>query len=269
MFVPPGIEQMGKAAGTLLVIDGDPEIRRLISAGLEPHGYSITAAETGEAGLNAAIRIRPDLILLDTALPDMSGLEVLNVIRSWSTVSVIILSAETDERLKVDLLKSGADDYVAKPFGVAELAARCEAVLRRSSNAATTAPVVRTGPLTIDLSSRAVTLDGQRITLTRKEYRLLHILASHVGLVITHDQLIDGIWGATSSNHLQYLRTLMRKLRQKLEADPGEPKLLVSESGVGYRLERNAIHSAHERRRASGPSGCHRRRSSVSLSDRR
>jgi two-component system, OmpR family, KDP operon response regulator KdpE len=260
---------MGKTASTLLVIDGDPEIRRVISADLEPYGYLLTFAETGETGLNAAIHIRPDLILLDTALPDMSGLEVLNVIRSWSTVSVIVLSAETDETLKVDLLKSGADDYVTKPCRVAELAARCEAVLRRSRNAGANAPVVRTGPLTIDLSSRAVTLDGRRVTLTRKEYRLLHILASHAGLVITHDQLIDGIWRTTSSNHLQYLRTLMRKLRQKLEADPSQPKLLVSESGVGYRLERSAPQPAHERRHGSGPSGCHRRRSSVSLSPRR
>jgi two-component system KDP operon response regulator KdpE len=232
---------MGKAADTVLVIDGDPKIRRVIGADLEPYGCLVSTAETGGAGLHAAIHVRPDLIILDPALPDMSGLEFLNVIRSWSDVPVIILSSETDETLKVQLLRSGADDYMTKPFGVAELAARCEAVLRRVGGAAAKDPVVLTGPLTVDLVSRAVALDGRHITLTRKEYQLLHLLASHVGLVITHDQLIDSIWSDASSNSVQYLRTLVRKLRQKLEADPGQPKLLISESGIGYRLERNAI----------------------------
>jgi two-component system, OmpR family, KDP operon response regulator KdpE len=232
---------MGKAASTVLVIDGDPRTRRVIGADLEPHGYLASTAETGGAGLHATVRIRPDLIILDPALPDMSGLEFLNVIRSWSDVPVIILSSETDEERKVQLLRTGADDYVTKPFGVAELAARCEAVLRRSHGAAERDPVVRTGPLAIDLVSRAVTLDGRHITLTRKEYRLLHLLACRVGLVITHDQLVEGIWHDASSNSVQYLRTLVRKLRQKLEADPGQPKLLISESGIGYRLARNAM----------------------------
>jgi two-component system KDP operon response regulator KdpE len=236
---------MCEAAGSVLVIDGDPRTRRFISADFEPYGYLVNAAETGWAGLNAAAHVRPDLIILDPALPDMSGLEVLNVIRSWSNVPVIILSLETDEERKVHLLRSGADDYVTKPFGMAELAARCEAVLRRSHNAADRDPVVRTGPLTIDFMSRAVILDGRHVTLTRKEYRLLHLLASHVGLVITHNQLIDGLWGNALPNNVQYLRTLVRKLRQKLEVDPGQPKLLISESGIGYRLERNAVPTAH------------------------
>jgi two-component system, OmpR family, KDP operon response regulator KdpE len=231
---------MGEAPSTVLVIDGDPRIRRVIGADLEPYGYLVTTAETGGAALSAAVHIRPDLILLDPDLPDMSGVEFLGVIRSWSEIPVIVLSFETDEKRKVHLLRSGADDYVTKPFGVAELAARCEAVLRRARKAAAREPVVQTGSLTIDLVSRAVMLDGQQVTLTRKEYRLLHLLASHVGLVITHDQLIRGIWDNAASNSVQYLRTLMRKLRGKLEADPTQPKLLISESGVGYRLERHA-----------------------------
>jgi len=232
---------MRKAANTVLVIDDEPQIRRFISAGLELYGYSVREAENGSAGLNAVAHLRPDVIVLDLSLPGMSGLEVLQTIRSWSNVPVIVLSIQADEEQKVYLLRSGADDYMAKPFGIAELAARCEAALRRYHKAADKDPVVRTGPLTIDLVSRAVTLDGQHVTLTRKEYQLLHLLASHLGLVITHTQLIKDLWGNSSPDNVQYLRTLVRKLRQKLEVEPSQPKLLKSESGVGYRLERDAV----------------------------
>jgi two-component system, OmpR family, KDP operon response regulator KdpE len=229
---------MRKTANTILMIDDEPQIRRFIKAGLELYGYLVNEAENGSAGLDAVARTRPDLIILDLGLPDMSGLEVLNTIRSWSNVPVIVLSVQVEEEQKVHLLRSGADDYITKPFGVAELAARCEAALRRYHKSADKDPVVRTGPLTVDLVSRAVTLDGRHITLTRQEYRLLHLLASHLGLVMTHNQLIKEIWGNTSPDNVQYLRTLVRRLRQKLEADPNQPKLLISESGVGYRLER-------------------------------
>jgi two-component system KDP operon response regulator KdpE len=236
---------MRKAANKILMIDDEPQIRRFVRAGLELYGYSVSEAENGSAGLNAVVaHIRPDLIILDLGLPDMSGLEVLNTIRSWSNVPVIVLSIQVDEEQKVHLLRSGADDYMIKPFGIAELAARCEAALRRYHKATDKDPVVRTGPLTIDLVSRAVTLDGRHITLTRKEYRLLHLLASHLGLVITHNQLIKELWGNSSPDNVQYLRSLMRKLRQKLEVDASQPKLLISESGVGYRLERVPTRSA-------------------------
>jgi|ERR1700720_261705 two-component system KDP operon response regulator KdpE len=235
---------MRKPANTVLVIDDEPQIRRFISAGLELYGYSVREAENGSAGLNAVAHARPDLIILDLGLPDMSGIEVLQTIRSWSNVPIIVLSVQADEEQKVHLLRSGADDYMAKPFGIAELAARCEAALRRYHKAVDKDPVVRTGPLAVDLVSRAVTLDGRHITLTRKEYQLLHLLASHLGLVITHNQLVKDIWGNSSPDNVQYLRTLVRKLRQKLEIDPSQPKLLISESGVGYRLERNAVPSS-------------------------
>ena len=230
---------MRKAANTILMIDDEPQIRRFVKAGLELYGYSVSEAEKGSMGLNAVAQSRPDLIILDLGLPDMSGIEVLNTIRSWSNVPVIVLSIQVDEEQKVHLLRSGADDYMVKPFGIAELAARCEAALRRYHKTVDKDPVVRTGPLTVDLVSRAVTLDGQYITLTRKEYRLLHLLASHLGLVMTHDQLMKEIWGNSTPDNVQYLRTLVRKLRQKLEVDPSQPKLLISESGVGYRLERH------------------------------
>jgi two-component system, OmpR family, KDP operon response regulator KdpE len=235
---------MRKAANTILAIDDEPQIRRFVKAGLELYGYSVSEAENGSAGLNAVAHSRPDLIILDLGLPDMDGVEVLTTIRSWSNVPVIILSVQVDEEQKVHLLRSGADDYMVKPFGIAELAARCEAALRRYHKAADKDPVVRTGPLTVDLVSRAVTLEGRQITLTRKEYRLLHLLASHLGLVMTHNQLIKEIWGNSSPDNVQYLRTLVRKLRQKLEADPSQPKLLISESGVGYRLERDVAPSS-------------------------
>ena len=239
---------MRKAVNTILVIDDEPQIRRFVKAGLELYGFSMSDAQNGSMGLNAVAHSRPDLIILDLGLPDMSGIEVLNTIRSWSNVPVIVLSVQVDEEQKVHLLRSGADDYVVKPFGIAELAARCEAALRRYHKTVDKDPVVRTGPLTVDLVSRAVMLDERHITLTRKEYRLLHLLASHLGLVMTHNQLIKEIWGNSSPDNVQYLRTLVRKLRQKLEADPSQPKLLISESGVGYRLERNVAPSSKSHR---------------------
>jgi two-component system, OmpR family, KDP operon response regulator KdpE len=235
---------MRKAANRILLIDDEPQVRRFVKAGLELHDYLVSEAENGSAGLNAVAHSRPDLIILALELPDMNGVEVLNTIRSWSNIPVIILSVQVDEQHKVNLLRSGADDFMVKPFGIAELAARCEAALRRYHRAIDKNAVVRTGPLSVDLVSRAATLDGQYITLTRQEYRLLHLLASHLGLVMTHNQLIKEIWGNSSPDNVQYLRTLVRKLRQKLEANPSQPKLLMSESGVGYRLERNAAPSS-------------------------
>jgi two-component system, OmpR family, KDP operon response regulator KdpE len=230
---------MRKAVNTVLVIDQDRQIRRFITAGLELHGYSVSEAEDGAAGLSTAALVRPDLIIVDPDLSDISGAEVLGTIRSWSNVPVIILSIQSDEEQKVRFLRSGADDYMTKPFGVAELAARCEAALRRYHKGPGKDPVVRTGPLAIDLVSRTVTIDGRHVTLARQEYQLLQLLASHIGSVITHGQLIRNIWGDSSPNYVRYLRTLVRKLRQKLEVDPGQPKLLISEAGVGYRLKRN------------------------------
>jgi two-component system KDP operon response regulator KdpE len=229
---------MSKSPNSVLVIDDEPQIRRFVSAGLELHGFSVKEAGTGAAGLNTAAHMQPDVIVLDLGLPDMSGIEVLESVRAWSNVPVIVLSIEAAEEQKVMLLKLGADDYIVKPFGIAELAARCEAALRRYHKSADKNPIVRTGPLMIDLVSRSVMLGEERITLTRKEYRLLHILASHLGLVVTHQQLIKDIWGRSQGDNVQYLRMLVRKLRQKIEVDSNQPKFLMTESGVGYRLER-------------------------------
>src|ERR1700759_4631557 len=226
---------MSKSTNSVLVIDDEPKIRRFLRAGYELHGFAVNEAENAAEGLKAATFGAPDLIVLDLDLPDLHGDEILERIRSWSNVPIIILSVEASEHEKVRLLRLGADDYVVKPFGIAELLARSDAALRRHLRSTNRDPVVRTGALSIDLVSRMVTLKGKRIQLTRKEYTLLHGLATHVGLVVTHQQLIRDIWGAHAGN-IQYLRILVRKLRHKIEADPTQPLLIVSESGVGYRL---------------------------------
>jgi two-component system KDP operon response regulator KdpE len=230
---------MSKPANSVLVIDDEPQIRRFVGAGLELHGYTVKEANTGAAGLSAAAHMQPDVIVLDLGLPDMGGIEVLESVRAWSNVPIIVLSIEAAEEQKVMLLKLGADDYIVKPFGIAELAARCEAALRRYHKSADKNPIVRSGDLVVDLVSRSVMIGDERITLTRKEYRLLHVLASHLGLVVTHQQLIKEIWGRATGDNVQYLRMLVRKLRQKVERDPNQPKYLMTESGVGYRLERH------------------------------
>jgi two-component system, OmpR family, KDP operon response regulator KdpE len=230
---------MPKSANSILVIDDEPQIRRFVSAGLELHGFAVEEADRGSMGLNAAAQMKPDVIVLDLNLPDMSGIEVLESVRAWSNVPIIVLSIDSDEEQKVLLLKLGADDYIVKPFGIAELAARCEAALRRYHKGADRNPIVRTGPLVVDLVSRSAMFGAEQIPLTKSEYRLLHVLASRLGLVVTHQQLIKEIWGKTSSENMQYLRALMRLLRKKIEPDPNQPRFLITESGVGYRLERH------------------------------
>ncbi len=222
----------------VLVIDDEAPIRRFLRAGFELHGFTVLEAENAAAGLKAATFNKPDLIILDLNLPDLEGSEVLERIRSWSNVPIIVLSIQSDEQEKVRLLRLGADDYVVKPFGMSELLARGEAALRRHLRSTNRDPVVKAGPLSIDLVSRLVTLDGKRVELTRKEYALLHALATHSGLVVTHQQLIKEIWGSRAGN-VQYLRILVRKLRQKVEIDATRPLLIISESGIGYRLEQS------------------------------
>jgi two-component system KDP operon response regulator KdpE len=228
---------MSSSRNLVLLIDDEPKIRRFLRAGFEIHGFSVAEAENAADGLKIATFNAPDLVILDLALPDLHGSETLERLRSWSNVPVIVLSVEANEDEKVRLLQAGADDYVVKPFGMAELLARSDAALRRYFKSATESPVVVVGPLSVDLVSRTVSLNASRIKLTRKEYRLLHVLATHVGLVVTHDQLLKEIWTGNQRDNIQYLRILVRKLRQKIEADPNQPRLLVTESGVGYRLE--------------------------------
>jgi two-component system KDP operon response regulator KdpE len=229
---------MTKLTNLVLLIEDDPKIRRFLRAGFElDGGFTVQEAEDAAQGLRAATFNSPDLIILDLGLPDRRGSEVLETIRSWSDVPIIVLSVDTNEQEKVDLLRAGADDYVVKPFGMAELLARSEAALRRYFKTATESPIVIAGPLSIDLVDRTVLLNNDQIKLTRKQYGLLHALAKNVGLVVTHDQLLEEIWKGNVRKNIQYLRILVRDLRQIIEADPDHPRLLITESGVGYRLQ--------------------------------
>ena len=228
---------MSRPANVVLLIDDEPKIRRFLRAGFELNGFAVLEAENATEALKIATFSSPDLIILDLGLPDLHGADVLERLRAWSNVPIIILSVAAGEDEKVRLLQAGADDYVVKPFGMAELLARSEAALRRYFKSATENPVVVAGPLSVDLVTRSVSLHNSPVRLTRKEYRLLHVLAMHVGLVVTHDQLLKEIWSGNQRDNIQYLRILVRKLRQKIEADPNQPRLLVTESGVGYRLQ--------------------------------
>jgi two-component system KDP operon response regulator KdpE len=228
---------MNKPANVVLLIEDESKIRRFLRAGFELQGFSVIEAENAADGLKAATFSTPDLVILDLVLPDLHGSEVLERLRSWSNVPVIVVSVVSGEEEKVRLLQAGADDYVVKPFGMAELLARSEAALRRYFKSETESPIVVAGPLSVDLVARTVSLNQRAIRLTRKEYRLLHILATHRGLVVTHNQLLKDIWSGNQRDNIQYLRILVRKLRQKIETHPNRPRLLVTESGVGYRLQ--------------------------------
>jgi two-component system KDP operon response regulator KdpE len=223
-------------APNVLVVDDELQIRRFLRSGFELDGYSVNEAENGREAIRAATLRPTDLIILDLALPDLDGSQVLERIRSWSNVPVIILSVKSSEMEKVRLFELGADDYVTKPFGMAELLARSKVVLRRKARATTGDSVIRIDRLRIDLAARNVFVEDERLTLTPKEYRLLQILAQYPGNVVTHQELLKEIWGLPHINDTHYLRIVVRKLRQKIESEPNHPRILLTELGVGYRL---------------------------------
>jgi two-component system, OmpR family, KDP operon response regulator KdpE len=227
---------MTEPAPSVLVIDDEPQIRRFLRAGFELASYAVSEAETGADGLSAAAHSPCDLIILDLGLPDIDGSEVLARVRAWSTVPIIVLSVRAAEEEKVRLLELGADDYVVKPFGMAELLARVRVAMRRQARGGSGEPLVQAGPLAIDLAARSVSLDGTRLALTPKEYRLLQVLAQHAGNVVTHQHLLREIWGSSHVHDTHYLRIFVRKLRRKIEADPTRPLILRTELGIGYRL---------------------------------
>jgi two-component system, OmpR family, KDP operon response regulator KdpE len=218
-----------------LVIDDEPQIRRLLRVTLEAEGYRVVDAATGQDGLVQAAQRRPDVVVLDLGLPDLDGLEVLKRIREWSRVPVIILSVRDQEDEKVAALDSGADDYVTKPFNSAELLARLRAALRHGQPPGADA-IFRAGDLEVDLSRRMVLKSGVEVKLTPIEYSLLRLLVTHAGKVLTHRQLLTEVWGAKSAGQSHYLRVHIAHLREKLEADPGAPRLIITEPAVGYRL---------------------------------
>jgi two-component system KDP operon response regulator KdpE len=226
-------------APLVLVIEDEPQIRRFLRASLTAHGYRLEEAATGKAGLLQASLQPPEIVILDLGLPDMDGLQVTREIRSWSSVPILVLSARGQDQDKVAALDAGADDYLTKPFSVAELAARLRVALRHAARTKSGAgeSVFQVGDLKVDLGKRLVTVRDGNVHLTPTEYRLLTTLVHHAGKVLTHQMLLKEVWGPADANEVQYLRVYMAQLRHKLEADPTQPRYLVTEPGVGYRLE--------------------------------
>jgi two-component system, OmpR family, KDP operon response regulator KdpE len=221
----------------ILVVDDEPQIRRALRTALTGHGYDVELAETGELALAAIASNPPDLVLLDLVMPGVDGLEVLRETRGWSSVPIVVLSARGQEQDKVQALDLGADDYLTKPFGMAELLARVRAQLRRRG--APPEPIVTAGDVTIDLARRLVTRSGQEVRLTPTEYDLLRCLAVDAGKVLTHRQLLTRVWGEHVADNSPELRVYINYLRRKLEDDPARPQLIVTDPGVGYRLRTN------------------------------
>lgn len=219
----------------ILVVDDEQAIRRFLQTALDDSEFSLHEAENGSAALAATVTLRPDLILLDLGLPDLDGIEVITRLREWSSVPIIVLSVRDRERDKVDALNAGADDYLTKPFGVAELMARIQVVLRRSQQQ-TPEPVFCDDDLTVDLSCRRVLVRGSDIALTPTEYDLLRLLVSHAGKVLTHSQILKHIWGLTYLEQPNVLRVNISNLRRKIEVDQSRPRHIITEPGVGYRL---------------------------------
>ena len=220
----------------ILIIEDDPQIRRFLRATLSAEGYLYHEAVTAAEGLIEANARRPDLILLDLGLPDRDGLEVIRRVRESSQMPIVVLSARGEENDKIAALDLGADDYVAKPFGVGELLARIRAALRRAAVVAPEGAVLRFGRVEIDVEKRVVKVDGEEVHLTPNEYRLLQVLIKYPGKVLTQRQLLNEVWGPNHLDQAQYLRVYIAQLRRKLEVDPARPKHLQTEPGVGYRL---------------------------------
>jgi two-component system, OmpR family, KDP operon response regulator KdpE len=222
----------------IVLIEDEPEIRRFLRATLQSHGYRLVEAVTAQEGLQAAETRQPDLIILDLGLPDMDGLEVIRRLREWTQVPILVLSARGQEADKVTALDAGADDYVSKPFGVGELLARMRVSLRRAERIGSGADqqTFTADDLQVDFVHRRVLVKGQDIHLTPIEYRLLTTLARHAGKVLTRNQLLKEVWGRAYTDQAHYLHVYMAHLRRKIEVNPAQPRYILTEPGVGYRL---------------------------------
>ena len=228
---------MTQAPPTILIIEDEDPIRKFLRVTLDAHGYKLVEATTGKDGLLQAATAQPDLIILDLGLPDIDGVDLTRQIREWSHVPIIIVSARGKEQDKIIALDAGADDYLTKPFSVNELLARLRVALRHSAGKQTDDKTVfQNEDLRIDLLRREVTLAGKPVHLTPNEYRLLAVLTKYAGRVLTHKQLLKEVWGPNSAQETHYLRVYMNQLRQKIEVDPAQPKYLITEPAVGYRL---------------------------------
>ena len=227
--MPPALKS------TALVIDDELQMRRLLRVCLEANGYRVSEAATGKEGIAEAAQHPPDVVILDLGLPDMEGVAVLKRLREWSRVPVVVLSVRDREEDKIAALDNGADDYVTKPFNSGELLARLR-VAQRHASPASEATVFRSGQLEVDLAARVVKLKGKEVKLTATEYSLLRLFVQHAGKVLTHQQILREVWGPNYVEQTHYLRVYLAHLREKLEANPAQPELLITEPGVGYRL---------------------------------
>lgn len=228
---------MSESAPLALLVEDEPQIRRFVRAALEEEGWQVHESETIKRGLIDAGTRKPSLIVLDLGLPDGDGVDFIHDVRKWSPVPIIVLSARVSEADKIKALDAGADDYLTKPFGVGELLARVRSALRRHGRSTSDMQdVIRFGDIKIDLKARLVTRALEMVHLTPTEYRLLSVLATNAGRVVTNPQLLREVWGPSHSESGHYLRIYMGHLRQKLENDPAQPKYLLTETAVGYRL---------------------------------
>jgi two-component system KDP operon response regulator KdpE len=226
---------MSEPKPRILVVDDEPPIRRLLRTSLTSQGFTVLEASTGEQAIQATAMERPDVMVLDLALPDVDGVEVTRRVREWSKVPIIVLSARGMEQDKIAALDAGADDYLTKPFGMGELLARIRVALRHLGPPSGDA-VYAAGDLTVDLARRLVTIGGQDLSLTPIEYDVLKVLVSHAGKVLTHKQLLKEVWGPAYEQEVHLLRVNISNLRRKLEPDPARPQYIVTEPGVGYRM---------------------------------
>jgi two-component system KDP operon response regulator KdpE len=225
---------------TILVVDDEPAIRRLLRTSLGGQGFGVVEAGSGAEALQQIEREKPDLLILDLGLPDVSGIEVIRSVRVRSALPIIVLSVRDDERGKVEALDLGADDYVTKPFGTEELVARIRTALRHRFQAQGAAPLFVLGELAVDLVRRVVKRAGIEVHLSPKEYDLLAELVANAGKVLTHRHILMKVWGPAHTEDAQYLRVFIRNLRHKLEPDPARPQYILTEPGVGYRLRESA-----------------------------
>lgn len=222
----------------ILLIDDEPQILRALKTILQANRFRIVSAATGEQGIALAVAQPPDVIILDLTLPDMGGIEVCEQIRQWSSVPIIVLSVRDNERDKVAALDSGADDYLTKPFGIDELLARIRVSLRHSEQTpGNRQSIITAGPISIDMARHIVTKQGVEMHVTATEFKLLAYLAAHADRVLTHQAILTHVWGFSESEHVEYLRVYIGQLRKKLEGDPDEPQIILTEPGVGYRFK--------------------------------
>ena len=224
------------SGATILVVEDEPGIRRFLRATFDAEGYRVVESASGRRGMIDAGAQKSDLAIVDLGLPDVDGIDVIRCIRTWSSMPVIVLSARTQERTKIEALDAGASDYLTKPFGVGELLARVRAALRQRTRTRDGGNVLRFGPSVVDLARRTATRAGERLHLTPIEFRLLSTLARQLGMVVTHRELLSEVWGPTHARDTHYLRIYAKQLRDKLEPDPVRPRYLVTETGIGYRL---------------------------------